>query len=101
MIILSPVDTGRFVNNWNFSVGYDDVTTNTGTDKTGTLSLGRLKAKTRVSKIGDVIYMSNNLPYSYRLETGWSEKRPAEQGIVKETVRLFDEFINDAMKGMK
>lgn len=101
LIMLSPVDTGRFRANWNFAIGADDKSTNISNDKTGTLAVGRLRAKVRVSKIGDVLYMSNNLPYAYRLETGWSEQRPAEQGIVKETVRLFDDFIDAALKGLK
>ena len=101
LIMLSPVDTGRFRANWNFEIGADNNSTSTNMDKTGTLALGRLRAKVRVSKMGDVLYMSNNLPYAYRLETGWSAQRPAEQGIVKETARLFDDFIDAAIKGKK
>lgn len=101
LVMLSPVDTGRFRNNWNFSVGQDDTSTSASADKTGTMALGRLRAKIRLTKMGDTVYMTNNLPYALRLENGWSQQRPAEQGIVKETSRLFDEFINDALKGLK
>lgn len=101
LIYLSPVKTGRFRNNWNFTLGKDDNSTNQGLDKSGTIALGRIRAKTRISKIGDVMYMSNNLPYAYRLETGWSEQRSADEGIVKKTARLFDDFIKDALKDKK
>lgn len=95
---LSPVDTGRFRQNWRFEIGREDLTIDTAIDKSGTITLGRLRAKIKDVELGDTFYISNNLPYAYRLEHGWSEQRPAEQGIVRETSRLFQKIVKDALK---
>lgn len=77
VIMKSPVDTGRFRANWNVGYGSADKTTSNATDN----SLGRVTKEISTAKIGGSIYLSNSLPYSIRLENGWSGQAPA--GMVR------------------
>ncbi len=77
VIMKSPVDTGRFRANWNVGYGSPDKTTTNATDN----SLGRVTNEISTAKIGGSIYLSNSLPYSIRLENGWSGQAPA--GMVR------------------
>lgn len=45
------------------------------------------------AKAGKTIFLVNNLPYSERLETGWSKQAPA--GIVNVTVAEFEDIVKD------
>lgn len=77
----SPVDTGRFRANWNFSVGAPDYSTTESTDE----DRGAAEAaKALTLQIGTVVYLSNGLPYARRLEYGWSKQAPA--GMVRLSV---------------
>ena len=68
----SPVDTGRFRANWMVGNGL-----------VNTAISGRLSAPSNALLIntikvnGQVIYMTNSLPYAQRLETGYSGQAPA------------------------
>ncbi len=77
IIVKSPIDTGLFVSNWFYSH------TTMSTETT---------PATRVRKVNDIDqipkkaadfthYITNNLPYAWRLETGWSKKQ-APNGII-------------------
>lgn len=87
----SPVDTGRFRNNWNASFGAPDGTMSTSTDPSGT------KAQSNAAKLlmnfdmGKTFYLTNNLPYSLRLEYGYSKQSPS--GMVRLTASEFDQEI--------
>jgi hypothetical protein len=66
----TPVDTGRLRNNWFIGVNKP--------------------AETLVSyniKLGDRVYLTNNLPYARRIEyDGWSKVK-APQGMLRITVK--------------
>ena len=87
----SPVDTGRFRANWNVSYGAADYTTSDSTDQVrGTTQA--LKALTL--PIGGVVFLSNGLVYSRRLEYGYSQQAPA--GMVRISAAEFSSYVFDA-----
>lgn len=63
----TPVDTGRLRNNWQ-------ITPN--------------------AKIGQKLFITNNLPYAKRIEDGYSKQAPA--GMVKVTIAEFDSIVRQA-----
>lgn len=91
---------GRFRANWMFGDGKIDTTTTEEIDKAGTSTLTRLAASIGASKAGGVTYISNSLPYGPRLEyEGWSKQAPA--GMVRLTVAEFQQYVNQALQGLK
>jgi len=83
IVSMSPVDTGRFRANWNYSVGAPDESTSLWVDPTGGLTIRKIIAQSRGAKAGYVYYLTNALPYAQRLENGWSKQAP--QGMVRLT----------------
>jgi len=78
----SPVDTGRFVANWNASVAVPDVHTTVSVDPERSATLARLKGKVAEFKHFSgwpKIFFTEALPYANRLENGSSKQAP--QGI--------------------
>ena len=95
VIMRSPVDTGRFRNNWQVGINQKPSGEVTGTDR-GTVNQAgagsstaksRAESETAKAKGGDTVYMVNNLPYAERLEDGWSPQ--AAGGIVGVSIAEF------------
>lgn len=86
VILKSPVDTGRFRANWNASINYPDKSVSNSLDKTGTGTIAKNSAIISNFTVNDnSIYLTNNLPYAYRLEfEGWSKQAP--QGMARISV---------------
>ncbi|MBA9063895.1 hypothetical protein GGQ91_003296 [Methylobacterium fujisawaense] len=95
VVLRSPVDTGRFRANWQYGVGRPNTATLVAADKSGQSSIARIAAGVATARLGDVIYISNALPYALRLETGWSKQAPA--GMVGLTVTEFQSAIDRAV----
>lgn len=92
VILKSPVDTGRFRANWNFSVGAADYST--------TLSEAQGRALTEAAKVldvpsGGVVVLANGLPYARRLEYGYSQQAPV--GMVRLSVLEYRRFLLKAL----
>ena len=91
---MSPVDTGRFKANWNFSYGQPDYTITASTNQ----SRGTAQAmKAATMDVGGITYLSNGLPYAARLESGWSHTQ-APAGMVRISVAEFSRFVRQALK---
>lgn len=89
----SPVDTGRFRANWNVSYGTADLTITESTQQArGTTEA----AKALTLPVGGVLYLANALPYSLRLENGWSKQAPT--GMVKLSVQNFNDHLKKALQ---
>jgi hypothetical protein len=86
VVIKSPVDTGRFRANWVVGNGSPDKTTTEATDGSGAATIARAAAEINSIVInGQIIYVTNSLPYGPRLEyEGWSKQAPA--GMVRVTL---------------
>ncbi len=84
IVLKTPVDTGRARANWFTSIGSPTDNTTESTDSNGSAtiasSLGAISKAT-----GNVLWITNNLPYIYRLEfDSWSDQAPS--GMVRVTI---------------
>lgn len=84
LILRSPVDTGRFRNNWQLGVEYAPTGVIEAADRSGQAASDRIRAAMPVKAAGRRYYLVNNLPYAQSLEDGGSQQAPA--GVVKITV---------------
>jgi hypothetical protein len=99
MVLKSPVDTGRFRGNWQCGIGGVDTGTASGEDKTGAGSIGRTTTALAGWRPGLTIWLTNSLPYSRRLEHGWSRQAP--QGMVKLTVVEYGQHLRRAVGALR
>lgn len=94
----TPVDTGRARGNWQTSIGSpatDEV------DRNGSApALSELEAELPAFKGGKVIYLSNVLPYIYRLEfDGWSQQMPG--GMARRNIARIQQIVSKAARENK
>lgn len=84
IVLKTPVDTGRARANWFTSIGSPSINITESTDPSGSSTIANsLSAISEAT--GNVLWITNNLPYIYRLEfEGWSRQAPA--GMVRVTV---------------
>lgn len=94
MVDRSPVDTGRFKNNWVTATGAPDASRPAEPDVSGARSSAMLKEKVSGWKPGQTIWILNNMPYAKRLEYGWSKQAPG--GMVRLAVQNYSEAIKKA-----
>jgi len=94
----TPVKSGRAKGNWQTTIG---------APASGTVDrLGEPEALADVSQqtasfgAGKVIYLSNNLPYIYRLEyDGWSQQAPG--GMLRKNVARIQQIVAKAARDNK
>lgn len=84
IVLKTPVDTGRARANWVTSIGSPSDNVTESVDPSGSSTItGSLGAISKAT--GNVLWITNNLPYIYRLEfEGWSRQAPA--GMVRVTI---------------
>ncbi len=97
IITESPVDTGRFRNNWNTSLNKPNYSTTLETDQSGQKAKDGILSVIQGAKVEDDIYLSNGLPYAKRLENGWSRQAPT--GMVRINVARFSSAMKQAVQG--
>lgn len=90
IVTTSPVDTGRFRLNWNTAIGFVDTRTTEATQSTrlGAPPTGKElenASKGMKAKLGQTVYISNDLDYADRLENGYSKQAPS--GVLHRSVR--------------
>lgn len=86
IIMDTPVLSGRLKNNWFPSVNQG---TNETTNETSNEALNRVNSVQ--FKLGDTLYLTNNLPYAKRIEfDGWSAKAPA--GMVRKNILRWSKY---------
>jgi hypothetical protein len=89
IIVRSPVDTGRFRGNWFV----DQRLQTENTDKSGATTIAKMTQDVLASKVGGVTSFINTLPYSERLEFGYSKQAPA--GMLRLTAAEFGAVVDD------
>jgi len=99
MVDRSPVDTGRFKSNWMTGIGAMDSSTTTAADRSGQASRTKLQAQIAVWKPGQTIWITNNMPYAYRLENGYSKQAPG--GMVRLAVQNYAQAVAKAAREVK
>jgi hypothetical protein len=96
VIRLSPVDTGRFKGNWQFTVGAPSNQSIDTFDKAGHETIAILVAEVSKLEAGQVAYIVNNLVYGVPLEYGHSDQAPA--GMVQITLARFQQIVEEAIR---
>jgi hypothetical protein len=91
VVVKSPVDEGRFINNWLAAYGTVDTSVSYSTDKSGQESIGRLKISVEGMNYKEVFYFTNSLPYAEKLEYGYSDKAPS--GMVRVSVAAWENIL--------
>ena len=83
----TPVDTGRLRGNWQASI---NISPSGNGDTNYRTTVGGVK-------LGDSIYLTNNLPYANAIENGHSKQAPV--GMVRVTIVEFEHTV--AMQARK
>lgn len=96
VIRMSPVDTGRFRGNWQFSIGAPEQGQLDRLDKNGSAATVELVNGAIQFKAGDTAYIVNNLPYAIPLEYGHSDQAPG--GMVRITLERFQQIVLEAIR---
>lgn len=91
----SPVDQGRFRANWFASYGDTSKVTDS-TDKSGQKTIDRNKNDVLGQTDYSQFTLTNNLPYSERLEYGYSDQAP--NGMVRTNIKRFNRLIEQEAK---
>ena len=84
VVIRTPVDTGRARANWLVTVGKPANYSSLDTDKGGFATIHKAEA-VRLGQMGDVVFITNNLPYIEALNDGHSGQ--AERGYIQSEVQ--------------
>lgn len=114
IILMSPVDTGRFRANWQMAAGAMNFMTDASVDKTGQATIERIRGIVEAADIGVIFYFTNSLPYARPLEYGLLGKPPgsangpksaggyssqAPAGMVRVTVAEFATHLKNVVAG--
>jgi hypothetical protein len=91
----SPVDTGRFRGNWRIATGSPDRGVYDTLDKTSPATADAAYAAIAPHAAFTATYLTNNLPYAWKLENGWS-RRWAPVGMVKLVIPRFRHIVDGA-----
>lgn len=88
----TPAKTGRARGNWQASIGRGA----TGEVSVDSVRSGEAKAIAEVNQkasvaVGDLYYLTNNVPYIERLEYGWSKQYPS--GMVRINLQNFNRLL--------
>ncbi|MCH7389567.1 HK97 gp10 family phage protein [Acinetobacter dispersus] len=85
LVVSSPVDTGAYRSSHIVSIGTSDFSARgPETDANQEAAVQAVKIK-----LGNLVYIQNNLPYAERLENGWSDQAP--QGIYSTTFNFISQ----------
>ena len=90
----SPVDTGRFKGNWQYGTGTMPTGTTDIHDEGGSGTIAHITGQVPQQASGKLHYIVNNLPYSIRLENGWSSQAPS--GMVGLTISEYQGIVRRA-----
>jgi hypothetical protein len=92
VVLKSPVDQGRFRANWNVSLASPDPSFTDGTS----IARGLTEASKALSlPVGQIVYLTNGLPYARRLEFGYSKQAP--YGMVRLSLLEYRRYLLKAL----
>lgn len=91
---------GRFKANWNVAIGSINHDISAPPDKSGSSSIGRGTGVVMSFPMGAVVFITNSMPYSRRIEyDAWSKQ--ASAGVVRITVMEYREIIKQVAAQIK
>lgn len=85
LVMRSPVDTGRFRANNSISINALPTDATLEFDKSGGVTISRAGVVIAAYKLGDTIFLYNNVEYALALEYGHSQQAP--QGCYRISVQ--------------
>lgn len=97
LIRLSPVDTGRFRGNWQFTIDSPASASLDNYDKEGHQTIAELVGGVQSLTYGQTAYLVNNLIYAIPLEYGHSQKQ-APAGMVRITKESFQAIVEQVVR---
>lgn len=96
---------GRSRANWICTVGAPNRTTITDVDPGGSKTISAMQSIVMAAKAGNVVYLSNNMPYVKTLEYGRENGQPgstqAPQGMVRITILEYQKYLRNAIKSIR
>ena len=87
---------GRFRGNWQATVGAPAAGVLDSKDRAGDKTVDAARTQINKLQMGQNFYLSNNLPYSHRLEFGWSGQAP--NGMLRLSIAELQQRMNEAGK---
>lgn len=90
---------GAFRANWQYGFNSQPSGEVAGADKAGTVTKEKIKSGVNASPAFGIHYIVNNLPYSIRLENGWSRQAP--HGMLKLTAMEFGSIVTQSNANKK
>lgn len=99
VIKMSPVDTGRFRGEWQFTIETPAATQNGRADPTGGAAVAEIVDGALMLQVGQTAWLVNLLPYAIPLEYGHSDQAP--DGMVRLTVARFQQIVEDAARNLR
>lgn len=94
VIMMSPVDEGRFRGNWQAAIGSPPSQPIERKDKSGGVTVADAVSVAAQLRTGMTFFLVNNLPYALPLEYGHSKQAPA--GMVRVTVARWQDIVSKA-----
>ncbi len=89
---------GRLRGNWRCSLSMPDTSSDQSTDRNA--AYPRVESTCALADRGSVLWLSNSLPYAYRIEyDGWSSQAPV--GMVRRNTTRFQNIISRELRAMK
>lgn len=77
VVLSTPVDTGRARGNWFPSIGAPSTQRmDDAEDESGSQAISAIASIAGSARLGDVAWLTNNLPYILPLENGHSDQAP-------------------------
>ena len=90
IVLSTPVDTGRARGNWFTTL--NKPSSAVSERKGAGPAISEITSTANSLKIGDAIWMSNNLPYINRLENGWSTQSPPKAMVAANVARFRSKY---------
>ena len=94
----TPFETGRAKANWSISVGTPDTSIKDQTDYVS--EIARQVSGFKFDVHDGMVYITNNLEYIEKLETGYS-RRQAPNGMVAVSLAEFTTHFNNELQGLE
>lgn len=98
IIRMTPVDTGRAKGNWLLQINNMPNYTTEELDKTGSIGISEAASVTNRLRIGNSLFIINNLPYIKALEDGHS---PQGANMVRMAKLKFKRSVKMVAKSLK
>lgn len=100
IVTATPVDKASLINHWNTSIGSPKYDKSRPNSNAGADSINELAQTINGSRVGEVAYFNNPMPYGPRIEyDGYSEK--AKNGMVRINTDLWETIVNEEVAKRK